>query len=581
MGFWDAWSTVKEWGNSLWNNEYIKKTAVDRFRSSYSVLENLAKEIDAAPKVLYSAVVDPQTHKVASHVARILVEDLPLIMAPSYANTLIQQSGYSYLNNESDVPWLSIDTSIIMALGLLDWSVWVYTNRHRVQMTMRMLVVLLEAGDDLTLHKPKMTICSEEACTDARFLKGVIRSTIKYSTTKQLVKLIGYIPVIGEPLTSLALAYNEGSYIVSTIIPEVCDRHQEEYFNEYAGLIFALGIGHALTAKGAAFLIEYLTTKYLIALPKFYYEEAFSSALLVLFFSIAAHMKLPPPVPQSTYSIRDPIIAARRAIGVVFEILFAGSRIVLPRIVNKERLPTISLAQVGKIWKWGEAIWFHRWTDKARFILLPHSLQSMQYFIDDPVIAPNWNGVRNKLVKEIKTFTEKRESWLIFFAGQLPGASSTAANAFFGVPEPLTAFLLRLMGNEDFMLALGTYGEKLEGLHVGPPPPIPVEEDSPSLRGHEKQDGPKVPLQNPESTANNPHKIAPETVIRHEKSTKLEAQNVIRKRSNHPKISASAVIGRGGSRFFKTDPTSVIGAGGSGDSMDQVYTGEPPSNQYT
>ena len=102
MGFWDAWSTVKEWGNSLWNNEYIKKTAVDRFRSSYSVLEHLGKEIDAAPKVLYSAVVDPQTHKVASHVARILVEDLPLIMAPSYANTLIQQSGYRYLNNESD-----------------------------------------------------------------------------------------------------------------------------------------------------------------------------------------------------------------------------------------------------------------------------------------------------------------------------------------------------------------------------------------------------------------------------------------------------------------------------------------------
>lgn len=264
-----------------------------------------------------------------------------------------------------------------------------------------------------------------------------------------------------------------------------------------------------------------------------------------------------------------------------FEILFAGSRIVLPRIVNKERLPTISLAQVGKIWKWGEAIWFHRWTDKARFILLPHSLQSMQYFIDDPVIAPNWNGVRNKLVKEIKTFTEKRESWLIFFAGQLPGASSAAANAFFGVPEFLTAFLLRLMANEDFMLALGTYRDKLAGLHVGPPPPIPVEEDSPSLRGHEKQDGPKVPLQNPESTANNPHKIAPETVIRHEKSTKLEAQNVIRKRSNHPKISASAVIGRGGSRFFKTDPTSVIVAGGSGDSMEQVYTGEPPSNQYT
>lgn len=579
MGFGDAWSTVKEWGNSLWNNAYIQKTVVGTFRSSYSVLEHLAEEIGAAPKVLYSAVVDPKTRKVAGHVARIMAEDLPLIIAPSYANTLIQQSGHSYLNNESDVPWLSVDTSIIMALGLLDWSVWVYTNRHQLQMTMRMLVVLLEAGEDLTSNKPKMAICSEEPCTDARFLKGVIRGTIKYSTTKQLVKLLGYIPCIGEPLSIVAATYNEGSYILSTIIPEVCDRHQEEYFNEYAELVWALGIGQGLTTSGLAALLEYMTTKYLITIPKFYYQDAFSSALLILFFSIAAHMKLPPPVRQSTYGIRDPIVATRRAIGVLFEILVAGSRIVLPRIVNKERLPTISLAQIGKIWKLGEAVWLHRWTDKLRFILLPHSLQTMQYFIDDPVISPNWNGVRNKLVKEIKTFTEKREGWLVFFAGQLPSPSSAAAKAFFGVPEPLTALLLKLMGNEDFMLALGTYCEKLEGLHVGPPPPIPVEEDSPSLRGHEKHDIQTFPAKNLESTGDKPHKIAPETVIRHEKATKLEAQDVIRKRSNHQKISASAVIGRGSSRFFKTDPTSVIVTGRSGDSMDRVHI-EEPSNNY-
>ncbi|WP_019215817.1 hypothetical protein [Legionella tunisiensis] len=262
-------------------------------------------------------------------------------------------------------------------------------------------------------------------------------------------------------------------------------------------------------------------------------------------------MKLPPPVRQSTYGIRDPIVATRRAIGVFFEILIAGSRVVLPRIVNKERLPTISLTQIGKVWKLGETIWLHPWADKVKFILLPHSLQTMQYFIDDPVIAPNWNGVRDKLVKAIKSFEAKRESWLIFFAGQLPSASSTAAKAFFGVPEPLTALLLKLMGNEDFMLALGSYREKLEGLHVGPPPPIPVEDGSPSLRGHESQDIQKFPASNTEPKVNKRYQIAPEKVIRHQKSTKAEAQTVIRKRSNHPKTSASDVIGKGSPRFLK------------------------------
>ncbi|WP_019215816.1 hypothetical protein [Legionella tunisiensis] len=283
MGLWDAWSTAKGWGNSLWNNTFVKKTVIRSLHSSYQILEHLVEEISVAPKVLYSTVVDPKTRKVASHVTRIMAEDLPRIIVPSYVNTLIQQGGRTYLGDESDAPWLSIDTSIIMALGLLDWGVWIYTNRHRSQMMMRTLVVLLVAGDDLTSNKPKMVICTEEPCTDARFLKGVIRSTIKYSTTKQLVKLLGYIPGIGETLTTVASTYNEGSYILSTIIPEVCDRHQEEYFNEYARLVWALGIGQSLTTNGAVSLIEYLTTKYLITIPKFYYQDAISSGLLVLF----------------------------------------------------------------------------------------------------------------------------------------------------------------------------------------------------------------------------------------------------------------------------------------------------------
>lgn len=559
MGFWDAWSSVKEWGSYLWSNAYVKRTVTGSFHSSYQVLENLFEEISVAPKVLYSAATDPQTRQVARHLLRTTAEDLAPIVVASYANSLIQSHGSTYLSNEQDPSWLSLDTTLTMSLGLVDWSLWFYIQRRKAQLMMRNLVMLLESPNALTANKPSssMTICTEEACTELRFLKGTIRSLIGFWVTEKIINVLSYIPLIGDKIVILGLTYHRGRYALSLVLPKLCDRHQEEYLNEYAELAFALGVGHALTTEAVTRLIEYVTK-----IPNVYYKEAIRDALLVMQISVAAHMKLPPPVAKSTLSIRDPVIACRRSVDLGFEIVVAGSKVVLPRLIKKERVPTISMEQIRQGIKLSGKIWFHPWIAKVKYLLLPFSLQSMNYFINDAVVTSNWDGLRNTLIDAIKTVEAKRRSWLIYFAGAMPSASSAAAKAFFGVPEPITGLLLKLMANEEFMLGLGAYREYLEGLHVGAPPPIPVEEDSPSLRGHENVQ--RLPShKSTESTERKQQcQIPPEMVIqRDQKRSKLGAQDVIQRRSNAKSVSACDVIEKSGkskSRFFKTDPTNVI-----------------------
>lgn len=290
MGWWDE---IKGWGSSLYNNKPLVNSVNSVGNYSYNTVLGMFELVNAAPKAVHSAVYHPKTRMVAGHVTRIIVEDLLPLVAVTYANDMIQRTGRDYCEDESDSALLSIDTAIQMGLGLLQLATWTYSVRKKMQIAVRMTVLTMEAGkafNEVRKESP-MTRCIKEQCPILQFLQGSIRDTISYFATEAAISLIGYIPYVGGCIAAVLSIHHHGRYIMTIVLPDLCNEHQVEMLTEYSEQALSLGLGHAALTFLAVHGIEYLTH-----VPRSFYEAAIQQFMLLTTVCVAAHRPLPPAI---------------------------------------------------------------------------------------------------------------------------------------------------------------------------------------------------------------------------------------------------------------------------------------------
>jgi hypothetical protein len=290
MGWWDD---IKGWGRSLYNNAPLANGVNNVGSYSYKSVLGLFELVNATPKAVHSVAFHPKTRMVAGHATRIIAEDLLPLVAVTYFNKCIQDMN-RYPSDEGDNSgFVSVDTAIGMGLGLLQLATWAISARKKMQIKVRMAVVAMEAGKAFNgVRKDHLkTRCIEEQCSPIRFIQGSLRDTISYFATEAAISLVGYIPYVGGAISAVLSIHHHGRYIMTIILPNLCNEHQIEMLTEYSEDAFALGLGHAALTFLAVHGIESITH-----VPRSFYESAVQEFMMITTLCAAAHMRLPPAI---------------------------------------------------------------------------------------------------------------------------------------------------------------------------------------------------------------------------------------------------------------------------------------------
>lgn len=453
MGWWDKFKALS---HTVWNNDLVAQTTSNISSFTYNTILKTVELAPATIKTAASSIFHPPTRQVAYHMLRIFAEDIvPLVTVNYVFNTLNQ---YSQEHLDEDAGWMSTNTLITSSLLLLQAAVYTYNFRKQTQATVRMAVVTLEAARSLNKvnHDLPKQICLEEKCDSLRFIKGSFRDLTTFWATEAALSLIGYIPY-GERIAAVLSVYHHGRYALTMVLPDLCQRHQVEYLNEYAELPLALGIHHAISTGLLSYGIESITS-----IPTSYYRPFIAQAMLLTQISVAAHSHLPPPVKQTNRGAIDPVGNYQDFIGFIFDTLAAGLKKQIPILLKR---PSSNIPW-KKLFTMAQQLNQHPYTQILETIVLPRMLHSPEAFIADPVIQPYWHYLRERSIFALKLLEDTSESFLIKVATYNPKKAARLLWLIFGIPKSLANEALNLIGNQDFIIDIGALRQRLEALEV-------------------------------------------------------------------------------------------------------------------
>lgn len=501
----DRWQDIRDAGTNIYHNASVANVVVGTASYSYKTVQSLFEQIAVIPKFAHSVIFHPSTRMVAGHVLRIAVEDLLPLVLVTFTNDMIQRHARNALDDEESHAFLSMDTALMTGLHLLNAASWAYSVRKKLQMTVRTTVLTIEAGRALNgvNDAPKMTLCQEEKCSKLRFIQGSIRDTATFFATEAFISLTGYIPFAGGYVAAVLAVHHHGRYIMSVVLPDLCNRHQVEYLKEYSERTLSLGLGHAALSSLAVAGIEYspilavwckeaITQSILghaaspliapgfeyFTIPSVWYEAAIQQFMMFTSISMAAHMSLPPAIGQSLRQLPDPVAAYQALIGDIFDTLALGLKVKIPAML---KLPPSKIPW-GKITNFAIEVWRHPQARKVEYILIPRMLRSKQAFIRDPVIAPNWSGLRETSIVAIESIEKVRSYTLVKVGTLSPSISASTLWWIFGAPKSVIEILLKLLGNENFMTQVSKLRRKLEAMDGLGESPLTPNNDAFELR---------------------------------------------------------------------------------------------------
>ena len=518
---------IQRIGTNLYNNVTLYDAAVGAGLYSYKTIGGLFEQVATIPKFTYSVIFHANTRMVAGHVLRVALEDLLPLVAVTYTNDMIQRHyARDPRDDEQNQAYLGIDTAMTVGLGLLNIATWTYATRKKMQMTARTIVLTIEAGRNLNgvNNAPKMMLCKEQDCSTLRFVQGSIRDTAAYFATEAAISLIGWIPVAGEYMAAVLSIHHRGRYIATVVLPDLCNRHQVEYLKEHPELATALGSGHGILSKFAIDGIESLTN-----VPAIWYEAAVTQFMMFTSISMAAHLSLPKPVVESSRLSLDPVAAYQGGIGWLFDTMALGLKVQIPRML---KLPPSNMdwKMIGNVvGNVVVAVWQHPCARPIEFFLIPRMLRSKTAFTQDPVIEPNWAGLRETSIIAIGSIEKVKAHVLVKIGMINPKLSATALWYIFGLPQTVVELLLKLMGNETFMSEVSTLRRKLEAMDN-----LGVSDMGPSTQGFEVRDRRSLTL-----------KALPEPVEASEPTKKLDPQTIIEPVAKAKSTSTESIVNSG------------------------------------
>ena len=460
-----GWFTdAKNWLKRLWQGD----TASAVVRYSYQTIAHGFDQIAAIPRVLHSAATHPPTQMVAKHVMRVAVEDLIPLVFVTYCNQLIQERGRGYLEDEKEAVWLSTYTAIQAGLYLLQGITWAFQVNRKTEMMVRMAMVTIEASPMLNGAKTSlpMKVCTDppNPCTTLRFMQGSIRDLVAFWSTEAAISLTGYIPVAGGGIAALLSVYHNGRYVLTVVLPDLCNRHQMVYLQDHSELALSLGVGHVASTWLVNSLLEIST-----GIPRVFYAGAIKQFMLITQMGVAAHLNLPEGKKASTRTLPDPLLYYQSGVGFIVDIILLGLKTKIPRMLKgndhkslKAWLSHLSASEFSYLQWVNEKVPINQ---LAR-VIFPRLIHSKETFITDPVILSNWATVQASLVQTLQTIESLHDLLAVQASSFAPNAAASLAASIFGTPKFLTKLLLQLLSDPVVIEQLRSWRYQVEKFNL-------------------------------------------------------------------------------------------------------------------
>ncbi len=446
---------LRDWGRRLWPSDAIPAAA----NYSYQTMIYALEQAYALPEALLSIATHAPTQNVAKHLLRIAGEDLLPLVLVSYTSHLIQTQGRDYIKEEPDHPWLSTRATLQAGLYFLQAATWAFKIRKQTQLLVRTTIVAIEAPPAINSARlyPPLTICQDEQCSTLRFIQGSLRNVVTYWATEAAISLVGYIPVAGKIIATPASIYHRGRYVLSIVLPEVCNRHQVIYFREHSELALSLGLGHLSGSWIVNSMIERAT-----GIPAVFYASTVDQFLLIMQMSVVSQMRLPAPLKSSARAIPDPVLPYQNGVGFLFDTLLLGLKTKIPRMLKDQNAVNFTTAvktiPIQELFSFIEAI---RQNRMAR-ILLPPLVRSLKSFRHDEIIQFHWPALQIIGINTLNNFASLSNHPAIRLSSVAPGVTSSLVETFFGTPRIITKVLLQLITNEDVIALVKTWRQQIE-----------------------------------------------------------------------------------------------------------------------
>ena len=455
-----GWITnVTTWAKKLW--QHPTTAAVANYSSK--TVEYVFEQISVIPKMVRSIKDHQPLRTVAGHLLRITAEDLAPLILVTYVNHLIQTSGRAYLEDEPDNAWISTDTAIQTGLYLLQAATWAYSVRAKTQMLLRTTIVTIETPPILKRIKTSqpMSVCIDEQCSTLRIKQGDIRDLVAYWSTEAAISLVGYVPAVGGPLAAVLSVYHRGRYVLTVVLPEVCNRHQVIYLREHSELALSLGIGHA----GSSWLINSLVET-TTGIPPVFYNSAIEQFMLITQMGISSHLQLPTAKKESSRRLLDPVLYYQNLVGFAFDIGLLGLKVKIPRMLNNQQPGNYKDILLHP--SWSTIIHTVEKMHKNRLvkIMLPRLLHDAQSFIHDPIIIYHWPGFQAAIVNALETILSQNTNLLIRASSSVPSLTSALIEAASGTPKYVTKLLLLVIMDKEIIELLQTCCHEIKKLQL-------------------------------------------------------------------------------------------------------------------
>jgi hypothetical protein len=435
---------LKNWRQRPWLHD--ASAAVANY--SYQTMIYMLEQVPVIPKVVRSIILHQPTQQVARHIIRITLEDLAPLALVSYISQCLQDKALESLDDEKHTTWINTDTTVQVAIYVLQAATWAYTVRKKTQIAVRTILVTLEAPYQLNrvTDALPMTICSDERCSRLRFLQGSLRDMTTYWATEAAISLSSYIPIAGGSLAAMLTVCHRGRYVLTVALPDLCNRHQMIYLQEHPELALSLGIGHA---TGSWFINSLVQTT--TGIPFIFYASTIEQFMLIVQISIAAHIQLPKPTKASTRSDVDPVRMYQNTIGFLFDVVSLGLKMKIPRMLNNGG--SRSAADIITSAPWSSAIKYTKMIGQHKLMqtLLPSMVRDRTSFLRDPIVHSIWPSLQIPVLKTLQSIENVSNSRAIRLSSQIPTVTSTIVETFLGTPKFMTRFALELMRNEIFL----------------------------------------------------------------------------------------------------------------------------------
>ena len=464
-----GWFTnVKDWGKRIWSHD--TSAAVGSY--SYQTIAYAFEQIGVIPKVVNSIVNHVPTRTVAKHLMRITFEDLVPLVLVTFSNQYLQDRGKAYLDDDPDNAWLSTDTAIQTTLYLLQAATSVYSINKKTQIAVRTTIVSLEAPFLLNGVNGAsiMTICKEERCSMLRFMQGSLRDIVAYWSTEAAISLIGYVPVAGGPLAAVLSVYHRGRYVLTVVLPDVCNRHQVIYLQKHSELALSLGLGQLGSSWIVNSLLETAT-----GIPRAFYAGAVEQFMLVTQMSVAAHLNLPATQKLSKRALADPILLYQGGVGFMVDTILLGLKVKIPRMLQDR--PSRNISEIIDSLPWASMYQFSELIlhNKLAHIFLPSLLHDAKSFIQDPIVRSNWTGLRETIINVFTILEKIKNHPAVRASSYMPNVAGTLVEAYLGTPKFLTKLLLQLLTDEKFINKVRAWRSEVEKLKLEDPIPVSTE----------------------------------------------------------------------------------------------------------